>query len=97
MITMLLPWLKSPNLWLVAGILAMVLVIFSAGQRYEERKTEAEVAAVNVPIAEQRGKDEAEVAAEAAAAKTSDAVVSEAIKQTCVLTAETAKLLGEVR
>ena len=93
----MIPWLKSPNLYAVLGILAIVVLIFNVGQRHEQRKVESEVAAVNKPVVEQRGKDEAEIAAEKAASAKTDADVVAALTQTCPVTEATAILLAKVR
>lgn len=93
-----LSWLNATkNLWLIGAGAALVMGIFVAGQVHEKRKTEAEIAAVNVPIAEQRGKDEAEIAAERDAASRTDAVVSANLKQSLILNEETARLVNSVR
>ena len=94
---MITPWLKSPNLYAVLAILALVVVIYSAGGGHERRKADAVVAKVNKPILEQRGKDEAELAAEADKAKTVDELVKAALSKRFILDAETAALLAKVK
>jgi hypothetical protein len=70
---------------------------YSAGKRSERNKQAAETAKVNAIIVEDRGKDEAEIAAEAAAADKIDKAVKAALKQRFVLDEETARLLGSVK
>ena len=95
---MIFSWLNATkNLWLIGIGVAVAIMIYVAGGHNNELRTASEVAAVNVPIAEQRGEDTAQMAAEDAAGKKVDAVVSGAISQACVLTEETAKLLASVR
>lgn len=94
---MILHWLKSPNAWAALAIVGVVVLIFNTGQRYERRKTDADVAAVNQPIVEQRGRDEAEIAAEKAVDAKTDAEVVAALTQGCPVTELTAALLGKVR
>jgi hypothetical protein len=71
--------------------------IYMAGVRHEQRKWALEMADRNKDLAEQRGKDEAEIAAGDKAGKAADAVVAGAVSQSCVLTEQTAKLLASVR
>jgi hypothetical protein len=98
---MLSPWLKSINLYAMLALVAVggliVTGIFRAGVKYEQRKDEAEMAKINAPIIEQRGKDEADLTAEAKAAETIDAAVKANIKQKLVLDQDTARLLGSIR
>lgn len=93
--------LRIPNLYAYGALVALgaliVVGIFNAGARHNQMRHDSATAKVNLPIVEQRGKDEAEIAAEAEASKKSDAVVAGAISQQCVLTSETAKLLASVR
>lgn len=85
------------NLVLLGVGAAFVAAVFFTGVKYEQRKDDAEIAAVNVPLAKQAGKDEAEVAANDEAGKATDAVVAGAIAQTCVLTPETVKMLAGLK
>jgi hypothetical protein len=93
--------LKLPNFYAIglAVIVGGLIVtgIFRAGVKYEQRKDEAEMAKINAPIIEQRGKDETELAAEAKAAETIDAAVKAKLKQTLILDGETATWLGMVK
>jgi uncharacterized membrane protein affecting hemolysin expression len=93
--------LRLPNFY-AYGLLAFVVVlivtgIYTAGQRAERNKQAAEMAKINAPIIEQRGKDEAEIKANEQAAETVDAAVKAKIKQTLILDGETAVWLGMVR
>jgi hypothetical protein len=97
MLALALPWLKSTNLWLAAGILAMVILVFTAGERHESRKAASELAKVNVPLAKLSGTDAAEVPANDEAGKTTADAVAGAVSQTCPLTPESARLLASVR
>jgi hypothetical protein len=90
----LLPWLKSPNLYAVLAIVALCVGIYTAGQRSERNKTAAEMAPINSSITEQRGKDEAELAAEAFAAEMRDKVFASAPRQQFILDEATAKALS---
>jgi hypothetical protein len=94
-------WLKLPTFYAIVLAVAVggliVTGIFRAGVKYEQRKDEAEMAKINAPIIEQRGKDEAEIAAEAKAAETIDAAVKANIKQKFVLDQDTAQWLGAVK
>lgn len=89
------------NLIAIGALIALggtiVTGIYVAGIRHEQRKWALEMAERNKPIIEQRGKDEAELAAEAAAAANTDAAVAGAISQMCPATAETARLMASVR
>jgi hypothetical protein len=93
--------LKSLNLSAMAALVVLggmaVAGIFMAGARHNELRHEAATAEVNAPIIEQRGKDEAELAAEKAAAERADAAVAGAISQVCPVTEETARLLASVK
>jgi hypothetical protein len=75
----------------------IVTGIYTAGIRHEQRKWALEMASRNAPILEQRGKDEAELAAGAEAAKAVDTAVAAGVTQSCILTPQSAKLLAEVR
>lgn len=75
----------------------IVIGLFNAGARHNQMQHDNATAQVNAPILEQRGKDEAELAAEAAAAKNTDAAVAGAISQMCPATAETVRLMASVR
>jgi hypothetical protein len=94
-------WLKSLNLYAVVALIGLggVIVsgIFIAGERHNQRKHEAAAARINVPLAEMRGRDEAEVAAETRAAKATDDAIAGAVQQQCILTEDTARLLASVR
>jgi hypothetical protein len=88
---------------LYAGI-ALVVVggmivagIFNMGRRFEKGENAAELAAVNAPIVEQRGKDEAEIAANDKAGKDVDETVKANLKQTLILDKDTAVWLGLVK
>jgi hypothetical protein len=94
----MIAWLNAyKNLVLLGVGAAFVVFVFAAGARHNERKHEAATAELNAPILEQRGKDEAELAAEAKAAETVDTSVKGALAQKCLATEETAKLLAGVR
>lgn len=95
------PWLKSPNFYAIgllvflgAGILIATFVV---GVRYERRGNASEIADTNVPLAHQRGKDEAELSAEDKTAKAVDEAVRKALSKRFILDAETARLLSSVR
>lgn len=92
---MILSWLKATNTYLyaIAAVLIGVGLVFNAGQRSERNANAAEVAAVNAPIVEQRGKDEAELAAEALAAEMRDRLFASAPRQVFILDEETARAL----
>jgi uncharacterized protein DUF2514 len=91
----------TKNLWLlgVAVVLggAIVTGIYMAGVRHEQRKWALEMADRNKDLVEQRGTDTAEIAATDKANEQADTVVAGAIGQSCPVTAETARLLAEVR
>ena len=74
---------------------------YSAGKRSERNKQAAETAAINSVIVEDRGKDEAEIAVEAAAAAKIDAAVKAELKlkanERFILDEETAALLASVK
>jgi hypothetical protein len=93
--------LKLPNFYaIVAAVIVGGLIvtgIFRAGVKYEQRKDAAEMAAINAPIVEQRGKDEAEMTAEDKKAKEIDAAVKAALNQRFILDGDTIKLLNSVR
>lgn len=93
----MLPWLKSTNLWLAASIVAMVVIVFMAGERHERRKNAAELAERNIPLAEMRGRDEAEIPAENKRLEETAAGASQAVTQSCPVTAETARLIAAVK
>jgi hypothetical protein len=83
----------------VALVLLGVTIVFGSiriGVKMERNKNAAETAATNTIIAEDRGKDEAEIAAAETAAKSTDAAVKGALKQTLILDEETARLLSSV-
>jgi hypothetical protein len=92
---------KSLNLYAMLALVVLggtiVTGIFMAGARHNELRHEAAAAEVNAPIIEQRGKDEAELAAEKAAAERADAAVAGAISQVCPVTEATANLLASVK
>lgn len=98
---MILSWLGGKNLYAMAALVVLggviVTGLFSAGARHERRKAEAETAKVNVPIAEQRGQDEAQVPANDEAGKAAASAVAGAVKQQCIITGETARLLASLR
>ena len=97
-----LSWLNATkNIWL-AGILimlggAIVAGIFQVGVRHERNKVTAETAGLNTQLAGLKAKDRAEMEVEAEKAKATDASVSASLKQQCLLTEETARLLDTVR
>lgn len=91
----------TKNLWL-AGILivlggAIVAGIFQAGVRHERNKVSAATAVVNTKLASLNAKDRAELEAEAERAKAIDATVAASVKQSLILTEETAALLSSIR
>jgi hypothetical protein len=98
---MILPWLKSINIWLAVAFVLLGAAIVSgayiSGIRHEQRIWALEMAARNKPIAEQRGRDEVEVPAEDARLEAKVGEVSAAVTQSCVLTPETARLLSSLR
>jgi hypothetical protein len=94
MIAFLLPWLKSINLWLIVGAFSFGVFVTL---NYEKRKDAAEMAELNLPLAEMRGKDEAEIPAEAARLDTAVKEAAAGVAQQCVITAETALALGRVK
>lgn len=92
----------------IVGYVALVLLgvtivsgSYISGQRAERNKQAAEIAKVNAPIIEQRGKDEAELAAQEEAAKRIDAAVKAELElkknERFILDPDTAKLLGAVK
>lgn len=93
--------LKLPNFYAIGlAVVVVVLIvvgIFNAGARHNEAKHEKATVATNKVIVEARGKDEAELDAEAKAAETVDASVKANLKQTLILNEGTAKLLGSVK
>lgn len=93
--------MKSLNLYAFIALVGLggVIVsgIFMAGKKAEKNSVAAEIARVNVPLAEQRGKDEAELASNDAMAKVTDAAVRAELKQTCILTEETVTLLAKLK
>lgn len=92
----LMPFLSKNGILALAAV-GFTVFIYMAGGSHERRKIDSEVAAVNVPIAEQRGKDEAETKAGAEKAAATDANVSASLTQSCVLTEETARKLLAVK
>lgn len=70
---------------------------YISGQRAELSKQAAATAKLNSAIVEQRGKDEAEISAQAEAAETVDAAVKAKIKQTLTLDRDTAVWLRLVK
>lgn len=97
-------WLKSINLYAVAAlvILGGVIVagIFHAGVKHERNKNAAENAETNTVIVGDRGKDEAEIQAQDAAAAKIDAAVKKELElkanQRFILDEDTARLLNSV-
>jgi hypothetical protein len=95
----------NKNIIAVVGLVMLggmiVTGLYTAGQRAERNKQAAEVGKVNTVIVEDRGKDEAEIAASDAEAKKIDAAVAKQLElkmnQRFILDEETAKLLGSVR
>lgn len=75
----------------------IVTGIYTAGIRHEQRKWALEMASRNAPILEQRGKDEAELAAGAEAAKAVDTAVAAGVTMACPLNEATARLLASVK
>lgn len=94
-------WLKSLNLYAMVALVVLggviVTGIFRAGANYNEAKHERATEKINKVIVEDRGKDEAEISAEAAANAKIDEAVKAALKQRFVLDEETAALLASVR
>jgi hypothetical protein len=101
MIALLSPWLKSINLYAIVGLIVIGGVVAQGlvmkGERNERRKHALETMAVNTKIVSVRAYDEAELAAEAAKAAKTDAEVKAALRQSLILTEETAHLLGSIR
>jgi hypothetical protein len=95
----------NKNIIAVVGLVMLggmiVTGLYTAGQRAERNKQAAEVAKVNSVIVEDRGKDEAEIAASDKRAQEIDAAVKKELElkanQRFILDEETAKLLGSVR
>lgn len=98
---MILPWLMGKNLYAIVGLIALggaiVSGLYIKGYRDAQRKWALEMADRNKELAALSGKDEAEIAAEDKAAKATDAAVSGAISQVCVITPETARLMASIR
>jgi hypothetical protein len=96
-----MPWLKSLNLYAIGVLVVLggviVAGIFNAGEQHNQMKHDGATAKVNIPIVEDRGKDEAEVPANDQAGKATADAVAGAVSQTCVLTPETVKLLAGLR
>lgn len=93
--------LKLPNFYAIglAVIVGGLIVtgIFRAGIKYERGNNAAELAGTNTAITEQRGKDEAQMAAEAVTAAKIDAAVKAALKQRFILDEKTIQALNSVK
>lgn len=94
-------WLKSLNLYLVVGLVALggavVSGIYIKGARDEQRKWVLEMAERNKPLVKLSATDEFEVPANDKAGEETAAVVTGAITQQCVITVETARLVSSVK
>lgn len=94
-------WLKSLNLYAMVALVVLggviVTGIFRAGANYNEAKHERATEKINKVIVEDRGKDEAEIAAEAKAGAEVDETVHANLKQTFILDSDTALWLGLVK
>jgi hypothetical protein len=101
MMALLKPWLKSFNLYAIVGLVvlggAIVSGIYLKGARDNERKHALATMAVNSKIVSARAYDESEISTEAAKAAKTDAEVRAAVRQSLILTEETAALLALVK
>jgi hypothetical protein len=91
----------NKNIIAVVGLVMLggmiVTGIYTAGQRAERNKTAAEMAPINTSIVADRGKDEAEIAANEKAGSEVDATVKANLKQTFIIEDQTALWLNLVK
>ena len=87
----------TKNLWLLGIGAAFVAAVFFTGVKYDQMKDAAEIAEVNVPLAKLSGQDEAQVPANEEAGKAAASAVAGAVKQQCIITAETARLMVSLK
>lgn len=94
-------WLKSLNLYLAVGLVALggaiVSGIYIKGARDNQRKWVLEMAERNKPLVRLSAQDTAEVPANDKAGEETAAVVAGAISQSCLATEETARLVARVK
>jgi hypothetical protein len=96
MIAAIIPWVNK-NTVMALAVAGLLILVFTTGVKYEQRKDAAELAEVNVPLAKLSGTDAAEVPANDKAGKATADAVAGAVSQTCPLTPESARLLASVR